>query len=272
MFLSPFESPKTELTEGKKAKLRHRHFFAARQQQQSNDQQGHRPAVDPPGQTRQANSTSGVSSEEQHCPQQRLRPAGISTGGRIGDKLRGARIAQGIRLVDIAQKTRISRTNLIAMEESHYAELPATPFCRGFYRMYARMVHLDPDNVTYQFESERARSPERNNSFTIDFGSRNEDVGAMAERPSRLIFTSIGMIIFILLAFFGFLCWFFSWNPASFLSQKLRSFDENGTMQNRDLRPTTSIQENEMRQPLHRAIHRAIDEAKELRDRQKDVA
>ncbi|MBM9519925.1 helix-turn-helix domain-containing protein [Desulforhopalus vacuolatus] len=241
----------SERTAGQKVALQHRRIPAIHQQQirqqaQSNDQQVH--------------------------PHQHQWPAGISTGGRIGDKLRAARITQGLLLAEIARKTRISRTNLIAMEESRYADLPATPFCRGFYRMYARMVHLDPDNTACLFESERARSPERKNTFTLDFGSMHEDVEAMAERPSLLIFTSIGMIIFILLAFFAFLCWFFSWNPASFLSQKLRSFDENGTLHNRDLRPATSSQENEIYQPLHRAVSRAIDEVKELRNRQKSVA
>ncbi len=254
MSLSPSEPPRRKYIEGQKAELHPCQIPAGQQHAQSNDQQG-------------------LSGEEQHHPQQpRRQPARISTAGRIGDKLRAARIAQGIRLAEIGQETKISRTNLIAMEESRYAELPATPFCRGFYRMYARIVHLDPDNAACQFESERARSPERKNSFAIDFGSMNEDVEAMAERPSLLIFTSIGMIIFILLAFFAFLCWFFSWNPASFLSQKLRSFDENDAMHNRDLRPATSMQENELHQPLHRAIDRAIEEVKEIRDRKKSVA
>ncbi|PIE72090.1 MAG: hypothetical protein CSA20_09580, partial [Deltaproteobacteria bacterium] len=31
-------------------------------------------------------------------------------------------------------------------------------------------------------------------------------------------------ILLLLLFFAGFLCWFFSWNPASFLSQQLLNF------------------------------------------------
>ena len=49
----------------------------------------------------------------------------------------------------------------------------------------------------------------------------------MAERPTFLPFSFLGMILLLLLLFGGFLSWYFSWNPATYLSQKLRSLDQN---------------------------------------------
>lgn len=192
-----------------------------------------------------AEQTSRSSITPQGSAQPRQQVKRKPPAGKVGDRLRDARMAKGIRLSEIQQKTKISRTNLIAMEQSKYSELPATSFCRGFYKLYSQAVGLDAEAIIYQFEMERNRSPERNDYYSIEFGSQNEEVEEMAGRPSFLVFSSIGLILLILVFFAIFLCWFFSWNPAAFLSQKLRSLDPQPTFEETLVpkRPTASTQE-----------------------------
>ncbi|PID99858.1 MAG: hypothetical protein CSA81_14355, partial [Acidobacteria bacterium] len=139
---------------------------------------------------------------------------------RPGKKLRKARIKMGLQLADIQQKTRISRRTLIAMEANSYEEMPAFSFCRGFYKMYAEAVGLNADDIVFQFEQEYNRLKRDEEKLSLEFGEDGKDVDSIAGRPSLLAYSSIGFILLLLLFFAGFLCWFFSWNPASFLSQQ----------------------------------------------------
>ncbi len=142
---------------------------------------------------------------------------------RPGKKLRKARIKMGLQLADIQQKTRISRRTLIAMEANCYDDMPAFSFCRGFYKMYAEAVGLNAEDIVFQFEQEYNRLKRDEERLSLEFGDDGKDVDSIAGRPSLLAYSSIGFILLLLLFFAGFLCWFFSWNPASFLSQQLRN-------------------------------------------------
>ncbi len=141
---------------------------------------------------------------------------------RLGKKLRTARKQKGLSIDDICQQTKISRKNITAMEASRHDEMPAFSFCRGFYKMYADAVGLNAEHIIFQFEQEynkRQRDKDGGTRLTC----YNKEVNSMAERPSLLAVSSFGFILVLLLFFAGFLCWFFSWNPASFFSQRLRN-------------------------------------------------
>lgn len=61
----------------------------------------------------------------------------------VGEKLRGAREAQGIELSEIAARTRIPQRHLEAIERSNYASLPSITYAMGFAKSYARAVGAD---------------------------------------------------------------------------------------------------------------------------------
>ncbi len=142
--------------------------------------------------------------------------------GKLGEKLQKARIEKGFELDDIQHQTKISHRNLRAMEEGNYKELPAFSFCRGFYKMYASAVGLNPETIVKQFEEEYIIDTRNKKSPVFRFEKQNKEVEMLAERPALWPFSSLGFILLILLLFVAFLSWFFSWNPASFLSQRLR--------------------------------------------------
>jgi cytoskeletal protein RodZ len=143
----------------------------------------------------------------------------------LGELLRETRINLGKNLETIAEETRISSTSLQAIEESNFAALPAEAFTRGFYVLYAKSLLLDPEEVLQMYRKERPNPRKSINSSMLPTSKVAQEVGNMAERPSFLPFSFLGMVLLLLLLFGGFLCWYFSWNPATFLSQKLRSLE-----------------------------------------------
>ncbi len=63
---------------------------------------------------------------------------------RLGDAFRSERSRRGISLNDAERTTRINRVYLEAIEDGRLETLPAPVYVRGFVRLYARYLGLDP--------------------------------------------------------------------------------------------------------------------------------
>ncbi len=148
-----------------------------------------------------------------------------TTGENLGEFLRRTRVSQGIELADVCKSTKISIKNLRAMEENDYTSLPAEVFSRGFYTLYAQLLTLDPSLILRQYDNEKSVSRKQDDSLqgSTQYGNNYKN---MAERPNAMPFSCFGMLIMLLLGFGAFLCWYFSFNPATYLSQKIRSDQE----------------------------------------------
>jgi cytoskeleton protein RodZ len=143
----------------------------------------------------------------------------------LGELLRNTRMQQGFELEDIADKTKISPTNLRAIEASDLAALPSEVFTRGFYTLYAKCLKIDPAEILKMYENERRNHPTEENHPTPPPNRLAENMKNLAEPPNSLPFAYFGFMLLLFLLFGAFLCWYFSWNPASYLSFKLRSLD-----------------------------------------------
>ena len=64
-----------------------------------------------------------------------------------GPLLRKVRESQGIELVEISSRTKISKSHLVALEEESYGDLPAIVYVRGFVTEVAKYLRLDPAHV-----------------------------------------------------------------------------------------------------------------------------
>lgn len=62
---------------------------------------------------------------------------------KVGEKLRDARLAQGLELSDVAARTRVPQRHLAAIEASDYSGLPSPTYAIGFVKAYARAVGAD---------------------------------------------------------------------------------------------------------------------------------
>lgn len=142
----------------------------------------------------------------------------------LGEYLRETRINLGIDLMTVVEQTRISSKNLQALEENDFVALPADAFARGFYTLYAKCLSLDPEEILELYSKERPRQ-HKEPSPMLPPSKLAQEVSNMAERPTVMPFSFFGVILLSLLFLGGFLCWYFSWNPATYLSQKLRSLD-----------------------------------------------
>lgn len=65
----------------------------------------------------------------------------------LGEILRRARLAQGLSIEAVGDATRISRRYLEALEQEQFWILPAPVYARGFLRVYASYLGLDPSQL-----------------------------------------------------------------------------------------------------------------------------
>ncbi|WP_343517883.1 RodZ domain-containing protein [Sphingomonas sp.] len=73
---------------------------------------------------------------------------------KVGEKLRDARLAQGLELSDIAGRTRVPLRHLQAIENSDYSGLPSPTYAVGFVKAYARAVGADEVALARELRSE----------------------------------------------------------------------------------------------------------------------
>jgi hypothetical protein len=71
--------------------------------------------------------------------------------GSFGERMRREREMRGIKLEDITESTKISRRNLLALEEEHFDRLPGGIFNKGFVRAYARFLGLNEEEAVQDF-------------------------------------------------------------------------------------------------------------------------
>ena len=75
----------------------------------------------------------------------------------VGQRLRAAREARGIDLVDIARDTRIPLRHLNALEADSHDGLPALTYTIGFVKAFAGALGLPPEEIAAQFRGETTK-------------------------------------------------------------------------------------------------------------------
>ena len=72
----------------------------------------------------------------------------------IGSDLRQAREQRGLTLRDISERTKIRQAVLRAIESDDFQGLPGSVIMRGFLKLYAREVGLNPDEIGRRYTAE----------------------------------------------------------------------------------------------------------------------
>jgi len=70
----------------------------------------------------------------------------------IGQVLREARLAQSLKIEDVAARLRLMQRQIEAMETDDFDSLGQPVFARGFVRNYARLLGLEPDALLMRME------------------------------------------------------------------------------------------------------------------------
>jgi len=84
--------------------------------------------------------------------------AGAHTMG-VGRRLRQAREAKGLSTTEVAKHTKIPPWQLAALEAEEYERLPGGIFVKGHIRATARVVGLDPAELSAHFDEEMSPPP-----------------------------------------------------------------------------------------------------------------
>jgi cytoskeleton protein RodZ len=170
----------------------------------------------------------------------------------LGQFLQRQRTEKGVDLLAVAEETRIPLGTLQAMEGGDYATLPADAFARGFYSIYARLLNLDTQNILERYTKERGSSLKNQKKTAQTPSKLGETVSPMAERPLITPLSMLGFSLVLLVLITITLCWFFSWNPANFLSERLQSFGKATVEQKSEARnsPASQISANQAANPL----------------------
>ena len=77
-------------------------------------------------------------------------PDDESAPNTLGRRLRASRLESGFTLEQAAEETRISYGYLDAIEADRFDVLPAPVYVRGFVRLYARFLGIDPEDAIEQ--------------------------------------------------------------------------------------------------------------------------
>lgn len=146
----------------------------------------------------------------------------------LGQFLKNARDTQGYDVDTICTETRISRSNLQAMESDDYDSLPADAFAKGFYNIYAKVLGLDPEEIIARFLAERGSTLQGNGQTLQNPPARKaqKQVGNMAEPSGVSPLSTIGFALLLLIIIGAGVCWHFNINPATFISEKLRGLQD----------------------------------------------
>ena len=71
--------------------------------------------------------------------------------GTFGLRLRQERENKRMRLVDVAKSTRVGIHHLAALEHEDFDALPNDVFVKGYIRVYAECLGLDPDSLVKEY-------------------------------------------------------------------------------------------------------------------------
>src|SRR5271156_835034 len=85
-------------------------------------------------------------------PKDRQRTDDKMSLATIGQKLRSAREAQGLSLVQVYERTKIPLNHLQAVEQGDSDELPEPVFIFGFIKRYAECIGLDGQVLADEFK------------------------------------------------------------------------------------------------------------------------
>lgn len=144
----------------------------------------------------------------------------------LGAYLRRTREERGVTFEEMVDSTKISPNNLKALEEDDYSRLPADAFVRGFYGIYAKYFALDPVEIRERYSQQRKNMARKSGLQPPAPIQSTNNTNSMAERPSIASHSLVGLTLLALFFVGAAICWFMSWNPATYISQKLRGVEE----------------------------------------------
>jgi cytoskeletal protein RodZ len=132
-----------------------------------------------------------------------------------------------LTLEDVTQATKISLSNLRAIESMAYGKLPADIFTKGQITLYGDFLGLDGRKIAEQFFFERDGGKKPGPFLKKKLPNHSLTPKQLAE-PTHISSAAIAAILLLLivLTFTGF-CLYTSWNPFAFLTDQTKNLSSS---------------------------------------------
>lgn len=101
----------------------------------------------------------------------------------LGNRLKEARISNGLSLEDLQSITKIQKRYLVGIEEGNFSAMPGNFYVRAFIKQYAEAVHLNPDEI---FETYKDEIPSTNHEVLPEQLSRVNTRKTFSEQNSKV--------------------------------------------------------------------------------------
>jgi len=138
----------------------------------------------------------------------------------VGSQLKHLREEKGLTLEQVSQETKISLSNLRAMEEHNFDKLPADTFTKGLLTLYGNFLGGDGQLMATRFITERYATEKKVDRPSFRKATVNHTLSPkkLAE-PSHISSATLAAGILLLIAVsFTLFCLYTSWNPFTFFT------------------------------------------------------
>jgi cytoskeletal protein RodZ len=130
----------------------------------------------------------------------------------IGSELRQAREGLGLSLHDLSNRTKIRLSVLRAIESNDFRQLPNDVFTRGFLKLYAREVGVDPAAIAERFDTLTVTgTPDAPEGGPSPFQRGQSSFGGQAESPGtqpvRVVLFSVVLVAIVVAGYLGVQRW-----------------------------------------------------------------
>lgn len=140
----------------------------------------------------------------------------------IGSHLQHLREEKGLSYQDIFEETKISVTNLRALENHDYERLPADTFTRGLLTLYGNFLGIDGSQVAARYIEERNIREKKEKTFKKTLPENTLAAKKLAE-PSHVPSATVAALLFTLIVVsFTAFCIYSSWNPFTYFTDKTK--------------------------------------------------
>jgi cytoskeleton protein RodZ len=108
----------------------------------------------------------------------------------LGEILKNEREAKGLTVKAVMEATKISRVIILALESGDRSALPHPVYTKGFVKSYARLLGLDPDELSMVVDREYQMEPPEAGDVSYDVAPNAEkafqdnDMGSVRRRRS----------------------------------------------------------------------------------------
>ncbi len=137
----------------------------------------------------------------------------------VGARLRRLREKKNLSRAQVSEETHISRTNLTAIEEERFEQLPADIFTRGLITIYGDFLGINGASAAKMFLKERDHNQPRSKRPRLGRQTHSLNPKKLAE-PSHISSATIAAILLLLIVVsFSSFCVYTGWNPFAYFLQ-----------------------------------------------------